>query len=111
MAGYFAYKAYDKRFLPDLDLSDASAQEREAIEKTGVAGWIGRAVTTGLVSVFIVVAAVNAEPSEAKGLDAALRDVADSLWGSALVLVAAVGLIAYGLFAAGTARRRRLVGP
>lgn len=111
VGGYFAYKAYDKRFMTDLDLSGASTEEREAIEKTGMAGWVGRAVTTALVSIFVLVAAVTAEPSEAKGLDAALRDISDNWWGAALVLIAGIGLIAYGLFAAGTARRRRLVGP
>lgn len=111
VAAYFAYKAYDRRFLTDLDLSSASAEEREAVEKTGMVGWFGRAITTALVSVFVVVAAVDADPSEAKGLDAALRDTAGSWWGSALVLVAGIALVAYGLFAAGTARRRRLVGP
>lgn len=111
VAAYFAYKAYENRFLEQLDLSGASTSERELIEKTGTAGWIGRAVTTGLVSAFVLQAAVTADPDEAKGLDGSLRDVADNWWGTALVLIAGIGLIAYGAYAAGTARRRRLVGP
>ena len=111
VAGYFAYKGLTARFMVDLDLGDASSSERNLIEKTGMAGWVGRAATTALVAVFVVLAAVTANPEEAKGLDAALRDVADNWWGSLLVVLAGIGLIAYGAFAAGTARRRRLVGP
>lgn len=111
VAGYFVYKAWDKRFMDEFDMSGASANERELIEKTGMAGWIGRAVTTALLAAFVLLAAINANPDEAKGLDAALRDVADNWWGSALVLIAGVGLICYGVFAAVSARRRLLVGP
>ena len=111
VAGYFAYKAYDRRFMAELDLSGASPAERSLIERTGVAGWVGRALTTALLAAFVLLAAVNANPEEAKGLDGALRDVADNWWGSALVLVSGVGLVGYGVFAAVSARRRLLVGP
>ncbi len=111
VAGYFAYKAIDKRFMDQFDFSDASSEERELIEKTGMAGWIGRAITTGLLAGFVLLAAITANPDEAKGLDGALRDVADNWWGSVLVLVAGVGLVCYGMFAAISARRRLLVGP
>lgn len=111
VAGYFVYKAWDKRFMDEFDMSGASSNERDLIEKTGMAGWIGRAITTALLAGFVLLAAVNANPDEAKGLDAALRDVADNWWGSALVLIAGIGLICYGVFAAVSARRRLLVGP
>ncbi len=111
VAGYFVYKAWDQRFMDEFDMSGAPSNERELIEKTGMAGWIGRAITTALLAGFVLLAAITANPDEAKGLDAALRDVADNWWGSALVLVAGIGLICYGAFAAISARRRLLVGP
>jgi hypothetical protein len=76
-----------------------------------VAGWIGRAITVGLVAVFVLQAAITADPEDAKGLDAALRETAQNWWGAVLVLVAGVALIAYGVFAVISARRRRLLGP
>ncbi len=111
VAGYFVYKSLDKRFMDEFDMSDAESEEREVIEKTGMAGWIGRAITTALLSAFVLLAAINANPEEAKGLDGALRDVADNWWGSALVLIAGIGLVCYGIFAAVSARRRLMVGP
>ncbi len=110
-AGYFFYKAVDKKFLERIDLDDASSGERTVIEHTGMVGWIGRAITVALIGIFVVQAAWTADPSEARGLDAALRETADTTWGAILVAVAAVGLIAYGAFAVVSARHRRLLGP
>lgn len=111
VAGYFAYKGYANRFMAELDLSGASANERELIDKGGTIGWIGRALTTAFIGVFIVQAAITADPDEAKGFDQSLREVADNWWGSALVLIAGICLVAYGVFVIVSARRRRLVGP
>lgn len=110
-AGYLAHRGWNRIFLDEFDLSDASSRERELIEKAGMIGWIGRAVTTALLAGFVLLAAINADPDEAKGLDAALRDVADNRLGSVLVLAAALGLIGYGVFSIVSARRRLLVGP
>ena len=111
VAGYFGSKALSRRFMDNFDMSGASSGERDLIGNTGMAGWIGRAITTALLAGFVLLAAINANPEEAKGLDGALRDVADNWWGSALVLVAGAGLIFYGVFAAVSARRRLLIGP
>lgn len=108
---YFVYKGLAMTFLEQIDLSGAHAAERTFIEQSGRLGWVGRAVTVGLVSLFVLLAAIEADPDEAKGLDSALRDTADDTLGSALVLLAGVGLVVYGVFAAVSARRRRLVGP
>lgn len=111
VAGYFAYKGVDKKFLEQIDESGAGSRERTLIETLGVFGWIGRSITVALLSAFVLDAAINANPDDARGLDQALRETAESWWGAALVLVAGVALIAYGAFAAISARRRRLIGP
>ena len=75
---------------------------------SGVVGWSGRAIVGGLFGVFLIRAAWQADPSEAKGLDAALREVADTAWGAVLVLVTGIGLVVYGVHCMVTARRQRL---
>lgn len=110
-AAYFIYKGVTKKFLEQIDLGGAGPGERAFITQSGRLGWIGRAITVGLVSVFVLSAALTSDPSDAKGLDSALRDTADETLGSALVLAAGLGLIAYGVFAAVSARRRLLIGP
>lgn len=111
VAVYFAYKGIEKKFMEQIDLAGAGTTERSLIERLGVIGWIGRGIVVALVSAFVLEAAINANPEEARGLDQALRETADSWWGSALVLITGVALIAYGAFAIISSRRRRLVGP
>jgi hypothetical protein len=111
VAAYMAETAYAKKFLQRLDLSGAGRWERSATSKLGSIGWFGRAITVALIAFFVISAAWTADPDNAKGLDGALHEVSDNWWGSALVVVTAVGLLAYGCFAAFTARRRQLQGP
>ncbi len=111
VASFFAVKGIDGSFKDRLDLSDASTKERQLIEASGKLGWVGRGITTALLAVFVLQAAITSNPDEAKGLDAALRSTADSWWGTALIVLAGVGLIAYGVFAVLSARHRRLLGP
>lgn len=111
LGGYFVLQGYQKDFMKRIDTAGASSSERSLIEKSGMAGYIGRGITVGLIAVFLLQAAWTADPDEARGLDGALRDTADNTWGSALVLVAGVGLVAYGVFAIVSARRRRMMRP
>lgn len=111
LGGMFIVRGVRQKFLERLDLGDATEAERQTMDKLGVIGWIGRGITSILIGVFLTQAAVDADPSDAKGLDGALRETADTWWGSALVLVAGAALIGYGIFAVVSARHRRLVGP
>ena len=74
----------------------------------GVAGHVGRSVAIALVGGFLVHAAWQFEPQEAKGLDAALDAVRDSPGGPALLVLAAVSLLAYGLWSAAEAAWREV---
>jgi len=111
VAGYFAYKGIAKKYLDEIDLGSASSAERTVLTNFGVIGWVGRSITVGLIGVLVLISAITADPDEAEGLDGALRSVADNWWGVILVLAAGIGLIAYGVHAAVSARHRRLLGP
>jgi hypothetical protein len=111
VAVYFAVKGVTGGFMEELDLGDASSEERTLLERTGQAGWIGRALMVGLMAVFVLYAAWTADPAQSEGLDGALRRVAQEWWGVLLVLGAGVGLVLYGVYAIVSARRQRLQGP
>jgi hypothetical protein len=106
-----ARKGIQRRFRDDLDLADASSAERSLLDRSGVAGHVGRGLVAALISVFLVRAAWTADPDEANGLDATLREVAANGLGAILVLVTALGLLAYGAFCVISARHRVLTGP
>ena len=108
---YQIYRGSTKRITQRLDLPRASSTEVEWIERTGRAGIVARGVVLGLMAVFLVQAALQADPSEARGLGGALRALQQQPYGPWLLGGVALGLIAYGLFQLVQARYRRLATP
>lgn len=64
----------------------------------GAVGYVGRGVTLGLIGAFLVKAAVQFDPAQAKGLDAALQAVADQPYGRILLGLTVIGVLAYALW-------------
>ena len=64
----------------------------------GTVGYAGRGVTVGLIGVFLLKAAVQFDPRQAKGLDAALQTVAAQPYGRVLLGLTAIGVLAYALW-------------
>lgn len=111
VAGYFIRQGLTRSFLADVDLGGVGTEQRDLLTRIGTAGRFGAALTTSLLAAFVIQAAITANPNEAEGLDGALRNVADTWWGTVLVVAAGLGLLASGAFDAITARYRRLTGP
>lgn len=74
------------------------------------AGLAARLVAFSLVGSFLVQAAVTYEPQKARGLDGALRVVARAPYGEQLIVLVAIGLIAFGLWCFVEARYRDVLG-
>lgn len=72
----------------------------------GVVGHIARFVVLALIGVFAIRAAIDYNPQKAVGLDGALQKLAHQSYGSFLLGVVAVGLIAYAVFCFVDARYR-----
>ena len=75
-------------FLDSVDLTSASRRERLLVRRVGLVGWLGRSLTTALLASFVLQAAWNADSDDAKGLDGALRETAETGWGAWLVAAA-----------------------
>jgi len=106
LIGYAAWKVkrhvVDEKFMERLDVGRSTW-----IETSGRLGYLGRSIVWAVVGVFLVVAAASYDPSEAKGLSGALQSLAGSGWGRLLLVVVAVGLLAFGVFNVAEARHRR----
>jgi hypothetical protein len=107
---YFLIKGVRASFRDELDPAGVGPVPHETIVTLGRVGWIGRGIVMGLVGGFLIRAAVEFRPSEAKGFDGSLREVTETAIGPFIVGVAAVGLIVYGLFCVISAPRQRLKG-
>ncbi|EFC82053.1 DUF1206 domain-containing protein [Parafrankia sp. EUN1f] len=79
-----------------------------AARRVGQVGYLARGVVFGLAGVFVVKAAVDFDPDEAKGFDGTLRSIADQAYGQVLLACCAAGLALFGAYSFIEARYRRL---
>jgi hypothetical protein len=92
----------------ELDMTGMSSARRTWTQRLGAVGEVGRGVGFGMIGFFLLRSAVTYDANEATGLDGALRRLAMSGWGAAVVVLIGVGMLAYGTFCAATFHRRRL---
>ena len=97
VGGYHVYKGAKKKFLEDLrGLPPAPAGA--AVRRFGVVGYVGKGIALAVVGVLFVVAAVTKDASRSTGLDGAMHTLRAQPAGVVLLVVVAVGLVAYGLY-------------
>ena len=103
---YFVIKGARKKFLDDITLPSGKAGRTVTV--LGQVGYIAKGIAIGVVGILFCVAAFTSDPSEATGLDGALKSLADLPFGVVLLVVVALGLIAYGVYCFARARFARL---
>lgn len=106
-AGVTVSKGFRKSFLRDLDMTDLPSGTQQWVRRLGVFGYIAKGVTFGVVGVLIGIAALNHDPKEAGGLDAALRTLVDQPFGPVLLGIVALGLAAFGVYCFAAARAHK----
>lgn len=97
-----------RKFLKYLQLSRLSRKARRIVEWLGVIGTTARGAVFALAGVLIIDAAVTHKPSKSGGIDKALLTLRDQPLGEALLILAALGLIAFGVYGLCEARWRRV---
>jgi hypothetical protein len=97
-----------RRFDKHLKIGQMTAAMRRLIGPLGMLGYTAKGIAYGIAGVLFVVAAVQYDSDKARGLDAALRALSERSYGMWLLLLAAIGFAAYGLFAAAEARYRKI---
>ncbi len=103
VAVYHVYKGWKRKFLQDLE-----EQPGRWIERAGRFGYIAKGVALAIVGFLFLVAAVRHKPSEAGGLDTALRSLLGAPGGQLLLTIVALGLIAFGIYSFGRAKHARV---
>jgi len=101
-------RAARARFKKDLLLSQLGKRMRQAVGWLGRIGGIARGIVSATAGVFLVVAAVTAQPGQAKGIDSSLRALAATPGGRWLLALVAAGLVMFGLYSCCEARWRRV---
>ena len=110
IAVYLFMKAYKAPFRSKLNLGNLQPTTRKAIINLGRFGYAALGVVFAIIGIFLIVAAVQFDPHKATGLDGALKALLLQPFGQVLLVIVALGLIAYGLYSFAEARYRRIGG-
>lgn len=108
-AGNEFYKAYKASFKKHLEMSEMNAQTRDWIMRFGQFGLAARGIVFTIIGIFLIVAALQKDPNQAKGLGGALGELSQQPYGQVLLGIVAVGFVAYGLYSLAEARYRRMI--
>jgi RNase P/RNase MRP subunit POP5 len=97
-----------KKFMKHLQTAQMSERTRRLVRLLGMTGTIARGLVFALVGVLVVDAAVTHKASESGGIDKALLTLRDQPFGEFLMLLAALGLLVFGVYGLCEARWRKV---
>lgn len=100
---YHVYKGVTKKFLDDLKVDGGGI-----VEPLGVVGYVAKGGVLAGAGALLVVAVLKSDPSKATGIDGAVKTLGEAPLGKFLLLVAAAGIAAYGLYSFVMARYARM---
>lgn len=103
VGGYHVYKGATKKFLKDLRVSGGTG-----INAVGVSGYVAKGLVLAGAGILVIVATLQADPAKASGLDAAVKTLGQAPFGKFLLIVAAVGIAAFGAYSFVRSRYGRL---
>ncbi|GCE37423.1 membrane protein, putative [Rhodococcus wratislaviensis] len=103
IGGYHIYKGAAKNFLDDL-----KGTPSKFVEPLGVVGYVAKGLVIAGAGVLVIVAVLNSDPSKATGIDGAVKTLGSAPFGQFLLILAALGIAAYGLYSFVMARYARM---
>jgi hypothetical protein len=105
---YQVYRVVTVSYRRQWDLSGMSATETEWATRISAVGITARAIALALIGWFFIEAAMQADPSEARGLDGALQAFASGDFGPLWLAAIGIGFICYGLYCVVNGRYKRI---
>ncbi|TMR11584.1 DUF1206 domain-containing protein [Nonomuraea turkmeniaca] len=104
---YWVRQGVTKRFKEELELGRMSPRARTMMERLGIGGYAARGAIAALAGILAGQAAIAFDPDKAGGIDATLRQFADTPAGPWLLVVVALGLLLFAVYCFGESRWRR----
>jgi hypothetical protein len=105
---YQLYKGISGSFRKKMTMQSMSDREKKTATTVGRLGLSARGVVVGMIGVFLIQAAWQADPQEAKGLGSTLQELIQQPAGPWLLGIVAIGLVAYGIYMFFMGRYRKL---
>jgi hypothetical protein len=101
-------KGAKKSFAEEIDTSTMSPVARRSVARLGQIGYIAKGVALGLVGGLLSYATLTFDRQKAQGLDGAMQTILAQPFGRFLLTAAALGFVAFGVFAILQSRYRRM---
>lgn len=108
IALYLVSEGVRRKFLKYLDTAQLGPRARRVVELLGMIGTTARGAVFALAGALVIEAAVTHDPSKAGGIDKALVTLRGAPLGAVLLLIAAVGLVIFGVYGLCEARWRKV---
>lgn len=102
--GVVTWRGLTGRFGRDLQLPGVSSAVRTTVSTLAKIGVTARSIVAALVGAFLVEAAITFDAARSTGIDGALSRLRHHTYGTALLVLVAAGLAAYGLYSFAEAR-------
>ncbi len=97
-----------RKFMKYLQTAQMSRRTRRVVEVLGVIGTIARGAVFAIAGIGVVEAAVTHDPGKSGGIDKALLTLRGEPYGVFLLLIAAAGLVIFGIYGLCEARWRKV---
>jgi hypothetical protein len=97
-----------RKFLKYLRLSEMSPRTRRIVEQLGMIGTAARGAVFALAGILVIDAAITYQPAKAGGIDKALLTLRNQPFGEFLLILAALGLVIFGVYGLCEARWRKV---
>jgi hypothetical protein len=97
-----------KKFMKYLQTGRMNPKTLRVVKLLGMIGTIARGVVFALVGVLVIDAAITHKASESGGIDKALLTLRNQPFGEYLMLLAALGLLVFGVYGLCEARWRKV---
>ncbi|MCW2557115.1 MAG: hypothetical protein JWP55_1079 [Mycobacterium sp.] len=103
IGGYHVYKGVSKKFEKDLKVSPG-----HGITALGVGGYTAKGLVFIGAGVLVLVATLRSDPSKATGIDGAVKTLGEAPFGKFLLILAALGIAAFGVYSFVRSRYARM---
>jgi uncharacterized membrane protein len=107
---YMVIQAFRLDFTRYLRMGWMSRRTQDTVVTLGRFGYAARGVIVFLIGLTLIAAAASYDPAKATGVDGALRTIAGWPYGPILLILVALGLIAFGVLSFFEAKWRRTYG-
>ena len=101
-----AIRGITRKFERHLKTAEMGRKTEAVVSALGVGGQTARGVVFAVIGGFLIDAAASFDPHKARGLDGALRALAQPVGGRVLLVAVAVGLACFGAYSLAEARYR-----